>query len=89
MARHSMRRALVTSLTTPSGIEEAVVESGEPKRIEDLEVKVVFEPSRIAPICVAQAYERVVPTLRRGITVGGDGCQAGCGEMGHRSGATR
>ena len=30
-----------------------------------LEVSVMFEPSHVAPACVAQAYERVVPIMRR------------------------
>lgn len=71
----------------PSGIEEAVVESGEPKRAEKktLEVRVVFEPNRIAPICMAQAYERVVPIVRRGIPTGQqDVRRAGGGEAEQR-----
>jgi hypothetical protein len=58
----------------PSGIEEAVVESRRPtKKVKSLEVRVVFEPSRIAPLCVAHAYERVVPIARRGTTTGRNG----------------
>jgi len=73
----------------PSGIEEAVVGNAEPKKTETLEVRVVFEPSRIAPTCMVRAYERVVPIVRRGFTVGRDG-RGGCrGETGHRSGAPR
>jgi hypothetical protein len=30
-----------------------------------LEVRVMFEPSRLSPACVAQAYEEVVPITRR------------------------
>jgi hypothetical protein len=30
-----------------------------------LEVSVMFEPSRVSPACVAQAYEQVVPSTRR------------------------
>jgi hypothetical protein len=30
-----------------------------------LEVSVMFEPSHVAPTCVVQAYERVVPITRR------------------------
>ena len=30
-----------------------------------LEVRITFEPSRVSPVCVAQAYERVVPITRR------------------------
>jgi hypothetical protein len=55
----------------PSRIEEeAVVGSREPSKTKALEVRVVFEPSRIAPLCVAQAYEQVVPIVHRGIAAG-------------------
>ena len=37
----------------------------EPKPTKALEVSVLFEPSHVAPACVAQAYERVVPSTRR------------------------
>ena len=37
----------------------------EPKTTKALEVSVMFEPSHVAPACVAQAYERVVPITRR------------------------
>jgi hypothetical protein len=30
-----------------------------------LEVSVMFEPSRLSPACVAQAYEEVVPLTQR------------------------
>lgn len=30
-----------------------------------LEVKSMFEPSRIAPLCLAQAYEHLIPIVRR------------------------
>jgi hypothetical protein len=30
-----------------------------------LEVRITFEPSRVSPACVIQAYERVVPLTRR------------------------
>jgi hypothetical protein len=36
----------------------------EPKTTKALEVSVMFEPSHVAPACVAQAYERVVPITR-------------------------
>lgn len=45
------------------------MESEKPKKSRTLEVRVVFEPSRVAPSCMAQAYERVVPTVYRGINV--------------------
>jgi hypothetical protein len=37
----------------------------EPNTTKALEVSVMFEPSHVAPACVAQAYERVVPIARR------------------------
>ena len=37
----------------------------EPKPTKALEVSVLYEPSHVAPACVAQAYERVVPITRR------------------------
>jgi hypothetical protein len=88
-ARRSRQPAPVRSLTMPSGIEEAAVGNGEPKKTKTLEVRVVFEPSRIAPTCMVQAYERVVPIVRRGTTVGRDGRGSCRGETGHRSGAAR
>jgi hypothetical protein len=30
-----------------------------------LEVRITFEPSRVSPACIIQAYERVVPIARR------------------------
>lgn len=65
------------------------MESEKPKKSRALEVRVVFEPSRIAPVCVAQAYERVVPTVRRGIPLGGAGRETGREETGRRPGAAR
>jgi hypothetical protein len=35
------------------------------KTTKVLEVGVMFEPSRVSPACVAQAYEQVVPSTRR------------------------
>ena len=37
----------------------------EPKATKALEVSVMFEPSRLSPACVAQAYEEVVPLTQR------------------------
>ena len=41
--------------------------SREPKKAPLLEVRVMYEPSRIAPACLVQAYERVVPLTRRAV----------------------
>jgi hypothetical protein len=37
----------------------------EPNTTQALEVSVMFEPSRLSPACVAQAYEEVVPLSQR------------------------
>ena len=37
----------------------------EPNTIKTLEVSVMFEPSRLSPACVAQAYEEVVALTQR------------------------
>jgi hypothetical protein len=37
----------------------------EPHTTKALEVSVMFEPSRLSPACVAQAYEEVVPLTQR------------------------
>ena len=37
----------------------------EPNTTQALEVSVLFEPSRLSPACVAQAYEEVVPLTQR------------------------
>jgi hypothetical protein len=37
----------------------------EPNTTQALEVSVMFEPSRLSPACVAQAYEEVVPLTQR------------------------
>jgi hypothetical protein len=41
------------------------VASREPKKAKSLEGSVLFEPSRVAEACLAQAYERVAPIIRR------------------------
>jgi hypothetical protein len=37
----------------------------EPNTTKVLEVSLMFEPSHVAPACIAEAYERVVPIMRR------------------------
>jgi hypothetical protein len=50
------------------GIKEVIiVASREPKKAPLLEVRVMYEPSRIAPACLVQAYERLVPLTRRAV----------------------
>ena len=59
----STRWRLVTS--PRQGNKEAVVARRARTRSTTLEVRITFEPSRVSPACVAQAYERVVPITRR------------------------
>jgi acetyl esterase/lipase len=40
----------------------------EPQPTQALAVSVMFEPSRLRPACVAQAYEEVVPLTQRTIS---------------------
>jgi hypothetical protein len=37
----------------------------EPNTTKALEISVLFEPSRLSPACVGQAYEEVVPLTQR------------------------
>jgi hypothetical protein len=37
-------------------------------QVRSLEVKRRFEPSHVAAVCLAQAYERLVPILRRPVS---------------------
>lgn len=41
--------------------------SREPKKAIPLEVRIMFEPGRLSSACMAQAYERAVPIVRRAI----------------------
>ena len=47
------------------GHKEASVARRGHTRSTTLEVRITFEPSRVSPACVVQAYERVVPITRR------------------------
>jgi hypothetical protein len=47
------------------GSKEASVARRDRTRSTTLEVRLTFEPSRVSPGCVVQAYERVVPITRR------------------------
>ena len=44
--------------------EASVARRGHTRRTT-LAVRITFEPSRVSPACVVQAYERVVPITRR------------------------
>jgi hypothetical protein len=39
----------------------------EPNTTKALEVSVMFEPNRLSPACVVQAYEQVVPLTQRAV----------------------
>jgi len=47
------------------GHKEASVARRGHSRRTTLAVRITFEPSRVSPACVVQAYERVVPITRR------------------------
>jgi hypothetical protein len=47
------------------GSKEAVVARRDHNPSRTLQVRITFEPSRVSPACVVQAYERVVPITRR------------------------
>lgn len=47
------------------GYKEARVARRGHIRRTTLAVRITFEPSRVSPACVVQAYERVVPITRR------------------------
>jgi hypothetical protein len=48
------------------GSKETIVARRVPPRSRTtLEVHITFEPSRVSPACVVQAYEQVVPIARR------------------------
>jgi len=52
--------------------EEAVVARRAYTRMPTLEIRITFEPSRVGPACVVQAYEQVVPLGRRTTAAGSD-----------------
>ena len=53
-------------VTSPrQGNKAAVVARRARPRSTTLEVHITFEPSRVSPACVVQAYERVIPITRR------------------------
>jgi hypothetical protein len=56
-----------------------------------LEVQVMFEPSRQADACQADAYARIVPVRRRGLhpTAPTGAIPAAAGSTGHHAGALR
>jgi len=47
------------------GHQEVSVAHRGPSRSLTLAVRITCEPSRVSPACVVQAYERVVPIIRR------------------------
>jgi hypothetical protein len=46
-------------------VQEALVRKSDNPQVRSLEVKRRFEPSHVAAECLAHAYERLVPILRR------------------------
>ena len=46
-------------------VQEALVPKSYKPQVRSLEVKRKFEPSHVAAECLAHAYERLVPLLRR------------------------
>ncbi len=51
------------------------------KTTKVMEVSVMFEPSRVSPACVAQAYEQVVPSTRRTTSQSAALGQGACGRQ--------
>jgi hypothetical protein len=51
--------------TQRHGSKEGSVARRQHQASRTLEVRRTFEPSRVSPACVTQAYERVVPIPRR------------------------
>jgi hypothetical protein len=58
----------------------------EPKTTKALEISIMFEPSHVAPACVAQAYERVVPVTRRATPAPQHNSRAGRARLQQRMG---
>jgi hypothetical protein len=48
-------------------VQEALVPESRKPQVRSLEVKRTFEPSHVAAECLAHAYERLVPILRRAV----------------------
>ncbi len=68
--RHQNRRARwlpapSQSLSVPGGSKGGHVARRERRKERILEVRCTFEPNRLAQACLANAYEQVVPTVRR------------------------
>jgi hypothetical protein len=49
-------------------VQEALVPKRHKPQVRSLEVKRRFEPSHLAAECLADAYERLVPILRRSVS---------------------
>ena len=60
-----LSRACSPGNTPRHGHKEASVARRGHSRRTTLAVRITFEPSRVSPACVVQAYERVVPITRR------------------------
>jgi hypothetical protein len=51
--------------TRRHGSKETIVARRAHRPSSTLEMRITFEPSRVSPACVVQAYERVVAITRR------------------------
>jgi hypothetical protein len=58
---------LSQSLPVPGGSKGGHVARRERRKERILEVRCTFEPNRLAQACLENAYEHVVPTVRRKI----------------------
>ena len=58
------RECPLTNTPRPGHKEVSVARRGHSRSLT-LAVRITFEPSRVSPACVVQAYERVVPITRR------------------------
>jgi hypothetical protein len=56
---------ILRNLVLSQSVQEALVRKSHRPQVRSLEVKRRFEPSHVAAECLAQAYERLVPILRR------------------------
>jgi hypothetical protein len=58
------RECPLVKVPRPGHKEASVARRGHTRKTT-LAVRITFEPSRVSPACVVQAYERVVPITRR------------------------
>jgi hypothetical protein len=63
-------RLILRSIVLRRSAQEVLVRKLRKPQVRALEVKKKFEPSHVAAECLAQAYERLVPILRRPVARG-------------------